>query len=86
MAATHHQPLPVAPGIEDPVTYKEATALFARTGHPAPESTLRRYVREDDIPTVRVGPKRTVHVSYSDLLDAHFERTAAKLRASSNWP
>ena len=86
MAATHYSPLPLAPGIEDPVTYKEASALLARTGHPAPESTLRRYVSEDNIKTVRVGPKRVVYVSYSDLLDAHFKRTAAKLRASSNWP
>lgn len=86
MAATHYNPLPIAPGIEDPVTYEEASALFARTGHPAPVSTLRRYVREDGIKTVHVGPRRVVYVSYTDLLDAHFKRTAAKLRASSDWP
>ncbi|MER6249425.1 hypothetical protein [Streptomyces griseorubiginosus] len=86
MAATHYNPLPLAPGIEDPVTYKEASALLARTGHPAPESTLRRYVREDHIETVHVGPLRVVYASYSDLLQAHAKRTAAKLRASSDWP
>lgn len=86
MAATHYNPLPIAPGIEDPVTYKEASALFARTGHPAPESTLRRYVREDGIKAVHVGPLRVVYVSYTDLLEAHFQRTAVKLRASADWP
>ena len=86
MAATHHNPLPYAGRIEDPVTYEEAIALFARTGHPAPASTLRRYVREDQLATERVGPKGVVHVSWSDLLDAHFRRTAAKLRASADWP
>jgi hypothetical protein len=87
MAATQYSPLPGAlEDIEDPVTYEEASALFARTGHPAPVSTLRRYVREDGLATVRVGAKRVVHVSWTDLLEAHAKRTAAKLRASSNWP
>jgi tryptophan 2,3-dioxygenase len=80
MAATHASPA----FIEDPVTYKEAIALLARTGHPAPESTLRRWVHDDQLDTVRMGGK--VHVSWSDILDAHGRRTAAKLRASSNWP
>lgn len=85
MAATHHNPLPLA-GIEDPVSLKEASVLLARTGHPAPVNTLRRYVQEDGIETVHVGPRRVVHVSWSELLDAHFKRTAAKLRASADWP
>lgn len=86
MAATHYNPLPLAPGIEDPVNLQEASALFARTGHKASVETLRRYIHEDEIDTVRVGPKRTVYASYSDLLDAHFKRTAAKLRATADWP
>ncbi|MEU5043229.1 hypothetical protein [Streptomyces griseorubiginosus] len=86
MAATHYNPLPQPDRIEDPVTYEEAACLFARTEHPAPVSTLRRYVREDGLATERVGPKRVVRVSWSDLLEAHRERTAAKLRASSDWP
>ena len=86
MAATHHNPLPYAGRIEDPVSLKEAAALFARTGHPAPVNTLRRYIQEDGLATVHVGPKRVVHVSWSELLDAHFKRTAAKLRASADWP
>lgn len=85
MAATHHTPLPLA-GIEDPVSLKEASALFDRTDHKAPLETLRRWVREDDLAAVRVGPKREVHVSWSDLLEAHAKRTAAKLRASADWP
>lgn len=82
MAATHYSPLPAE--IEDPVTYKEAVALFERTGHKAAETTLRRYVEEDELTTVRVG--RTIYASWTDLLEAHFKRTAVKLRASSNWP
>lgn len=82
MAAAYPSPVPTF--IEDPVTYEEASALLARTGHPAPVSTLRRWVRDDDLDTRRRG--RTVEVSWSDILDAHGRRTAAKLRASSNWP
>lgn len=84
MAATHHSPLPI--GIEDPVSLKEASALFDRTDHKASVETLRRWVHEDDLETEHRGPKRVLHVSWSDLLEAHFKRTAAKLRASSNWP
>lgn len=82
MAATHLSPYPAE--IEDPVTYEEASALFARTGHPAAKTTLRRYVKEDGLDTVKAG--RTVYVSWSDLLEAHARRTAVKLRASSDWP
>lgn len=82
MAAMHLSPFVGA--IADGVTYKEAEALFKRTGHPAPESTLRNWVKEDRLATEKVG--RTVYVSWSDLLEAHLKRTAVKLRASSNWP
>lgn len=82
MAAPH--PLPLTDEIQDPVSYEEAAALFARTSHPASPTTLRRYVQEDRLDTVRSG--RTVYVSWSDLLEAHGRRTAAKLRAGSDWP
>ncbi|MFF8544759.1 hypothetical protein ACF060_31235 [Streptomyces werraensis] len=82
MAATHLSPFTGA--IADGVTYKEAVALFKRTGHPAPEGTLRNWVKEDKLATEKVGGK--VYVSWSDLLEAHLKRTAVKLRASSNWP
>lgn len=84
MAATHYSPLPTE--IEDPVTYEEAIALLARTGHPVSDSTLRRYVREDKLITTRTGRKAKVCVSWTDILEAHRRRTAAKLRASSDWP
>ena len=80
MAVAHYSPLPTE--IEDPVTYEEASALLARTGHKAPVSTLRRWVREDGLGTVQAG--RKVYVSWSDVLDSHARRTAAKLRSSSN--
>ncbi|GGS96774.1 hypothetical protein [Streptomyces violaceus] len=82
MAATHYSPLPDE--IEDPVSYKEASALLARTGHKVDPETIRRWVREGKLETVR--KRRTDYASWTDILDVHFERTAAKLRASSNWP
>ena len=78
MAATHLTPFPDA--IPDPVTYEEAAALFSRTGHKAPPSTLRRWVKEDGHDTERSG--RTVYVSWSDLLESHAKRTAVKLRSA----
>lgn len=78
------QPIPLADEIPDPVSYEEASALLARTGHPAAPSTLRRWVKEDRLSTVRSG--RTVLVSWSELLEAHRRRTAVKLRAGSDWP
>jgi hypothetical protein len=82
MAVTYPSPHPAE--IEDPVTYEEASELFAHTGHPAAVNTLRRWVKEDGIATERRG--RPVYVSWSALLDAHARRTAAKLRASGDWP
>ena len=84
MAAVHYSPIPTE--IEDPVTYEEASGLFARTGHQVSVSTLRRWVHEEDLPTTRRGRRGKVEVSWSALLEVHFRRTAAKLRCSSNWP
>jgi hypothetical protein len=82
LAATHYSPLPVE--IDDPVTYEEASALLAQTGHRAPVNTLRRWVKEAGLATVKSG--RAVYVSWTDILEIHRDRTAVKLRASSNWP
>ena len=83
MAVTYPSPHPTA--IEDPVTYEEASALFDRTGHPAPVNTLRRWVKQDQLATEhRRG--QPVHVSWSALLEAHRRRIGARLRCSSNWP
>lgn len=82
MAATHYSPLPAE--IADPVTYQVASTFFARTGHDAPVTTLRRWAKEDGLDTVKAGGK--VYVSWTDLQEAHARRTAVKLRASSNWP
>lgn len=82
MAVTQYSPLPDS--IDDPVSYKEASALLARTGHPADPETIRRWVREEELETVRI--RRTHYASWSDILEVHGRRTAAKLRASSNWP
>lgn len=89
MAALQHQPRPESlQDIEDPVTYTEASALLARTGHPARVETIRRWVKEDGLPTVSVRSRTgfTKHVSWTDVLEAHATRTAARLRAGSDWP
>ncbi|MCL8016930.1 hypothetical protein [Streptomyces sp. AS02] len=78
MAAIHYSPIPTE--IEDPVTYKEASALLARTGHPYAAGSIARW----DLPKVRVG--KTFYVSWTDVQQEHFRRTAVKLRTSSNWP
>ena len=87
MAAVSYSPIPTE--IEDPVTYKEASALLKPTGHPASPQTIARWVREanqveETIRVVRSG--RTDYVSWSLVLRMHRDRTAVKLRASSNWP
>ncbi|GAA3591102.1 hypothetical protein [Streptomyces osmaniensis] len=78
MAIANFSPLPAE--IEDPVTYKEASALLARTGHPYHAASIARW----GLPKVRAG--RTDYVSWSDVLEAHRERVAVRLRSSSNWP
>lgn len=80
MAATHYSPQPYAPGIEDPVTYEEASALLARTGHPYHARSIARW----GLPHVRVN--RSDYVSWSDVQEAHRDRVAVRLGASSNWP
>ncbi|MCI3279173.1 hypothetical protein [Streptomyces cylindrosporus] len=86
MAAVHYSPLSTA--LEDPVTYKEASALLADTGHPASPGTVARWVKEarqagQDIPVTRSG--RTDQVSWSIVARLHRDRTAVKLRASAAW-
>ena len=53
----------------DLVTYKEAKRLFAQTGHPVSETTLRRWVKELELDASKLFG--VVYVSYSDLLVAH---------------
>lgn len=67
--------VPSIAGIPDPVTLKEAVALFQRTGHPAPESTLENWIRQERIKKVRRG--KVCFYSYSALLKVH----AVKIRA-----
>lgn len=74
MAVMHHSPLPAS--IADPVSFKEASALLRRTGHPASVSTLQRWMQEENIFIERVG--RTDYVSYSSILEIHAERVRAR--------
>ncbi len=54
--------------IEDPVTLREASALFAETPHPIPESTLRRLAKKAGLKSVRGC------YSDSELLELHRDR------------
>lgn len=67
MAVTSYLPHPT--DIPDAVTFKEAAAMFAETGHPISANTLVRQAHARGATVVRVG--RTDYVSYSDLLEAH---------------
>jgi hypothetical protein len=67
--------IPNIAGIPDPVTLDEAVALFQRTGHPAPKTTLENWIRQEGITKVRRG--KTNYFSYTALLKVH----AVKIRA-----
>jgi hypothetical protein len=71
MAVTSYSSLPASIPVPDPVTFKEASAMFAETGHPISANTLVRQARARRLTVVRVG--RTDYASYSDLLEAHAE-------------
>lgn len=86
MAAVHYSPAETE--IEDPVTYREASALLDDTGHPASPGTVARWIREANaaganIPVEREG--RTDRVSWTAVVRLHRDRTAVKLRASAAW-
>ena len=58
--------------IEDPVTLREAVALFAETGHPVAESTLRRLAKKAGLTSVRG------YYSDSALLELHRDRVGSR--------
>ncbi|MFD8777476.1 hypothetical protein [Streptomyces sp. NPDC059916] len=67
IAALHPSPTPR--GFKDAVTVKEAVALFAETGYPVPDTTLRTWAKAAGLESVRRGQR--VEYSYSDLLEVH---------------
>lgn len=66
--AVHH----ALPDTRDLVTFKEAVELFAETGYPVSETTLKRWAREAKLAKYREGT--TGLVSFSDLLMVHRDR------------
>ncbi|MEV5915792.1 hypothetical protein AB0M00_43785 [Streptomyces chartreusis] len=81
MAAVHFTPAPAV--IEDPVTYKEASALLADTPYAPTSKAIARWVAaanriEVTIPVEREG--RTDRVSWTLLVREHKKRTAQQLR------
>jgi transposase-like protein len=87
MAAVHHSPTSTV--IEDAVTYREASALLKDTGHPASPGTIARWVREANAAGANITVERSGRpdrVSWTAVARLHRDRTAVKLRASSNWP
>jgi hypothetical protein len=67
IAALHPSPYPR--GVEDGVTLKEAEALFAETGYPISESSLRRLATAAGLKSVRRGQR--VEYSDSEILEVH---------------
>ncbi|MEU3656486.1 helix-turn-helix domain-containing protein [Streptomyces sp. NPDC032161] len=55
----------------DLMTLQEVCALLKETGHPYSESTVRRWIKRDDLPVAHAG--RATYVSFSDILMAHQE-------------
>ncbi|MEU9849297.1 helix-turn-helix domain-containing protein [Streptomyces sp. NPDC047985] len=60
----------------DLMTLPEVCALLKETGHPYSESTVRRWIKRDELPVERSG--RTAYVSFSDILMAHQEAVLQK--------
>ncbi|MFM9373320.1 hypothetical protein [Streptomyces sp. Da 82-17] len=58
--------------ISDPVTIKESVALFAETGHPVSESTLRRWIKRAGLLGVRSAGE--TWYSDSEILELHRDR------------
>jgi hypothetical protein len=86
MAAVHYSPFTTA--IEDAVTYREAAALLEDTGHSATPGTIARWIREANAAGANIiveRSNRTDRVSWTAVARLHRDRTAVKLRASSNW-
>ncbi|MGS2592083.1 hypothetical protein [Streptomyces hebeiensis] len=58
----------------DMVTVEECVALFAETGHPKGESTLRRWIRKNRLMTDRIGGKTAV--SWTEMQQIHRDMIA----------
>jgi hypothetical protein len=55
----------------DLVSLKEASVLFAETGHEATPRTLKRWTLKHGVHTERIGKED--HASWTDLLEIHAE-------------
>lgn len=77
MAVTTLSPY-TAPG--DMLDVKEICGLLKDTGHPVSPTTVHRWIGLYEFPVERCGPKRSVHVSFSDILMAHQEAVARRQR------
>ncbi|MFD7855227.1 hypothetical protein ACFV6B_13205 [Streptomyces microflavus] len=78
MAIEHLIP---APAPNDLMPLQAICDLLAQTGHPASVSTIRRWIADEDLPTIRRRSSkgwRRDYVSYSDILMAHRDWVQAK--------
>ena len=73
MAISTLSPYEPTPAAADPVSLKEASALFAECGreYEASPRTLKRWCVKHGVRTQRVGKED--HASWSDLLEIHRE-------------
>ncbi|MFC8339336.1 hypothetical protein ACFUJX_20310 [Streptomyces rubiginosohelvolus] len=80
MAIEHLIPAP-APAPNDLMPLQDIAELLGQTGHPASVSTIRRWIADEDLPTVRrrtAGGRRKDYASMSDILLAHRDWVYAK--------
>ncbi|MEV6165772.1 helix-turn-helix domain-containing protein [Streptomyces sp. NPDC052052] len=62
----------------DLMNLKEICELLKGTGHPFSQSTVRRWIEQEEIPVQHWGRKRVLYVSYSDILMAHRKAVAQR--------
>lgn len=81
MAIAAPAPSPSVDPLRDPVTIREALALFDQTGYSVKESNLRRWARQDRLQSER--SRGTTCYSWTALLVLHRERVVKPARRAA---
>ena len=64
-------------------TLDSLVALFAQTGHPVGESTLRRLLKAAGVPVYRLPGDRKDRFSHTEALIVHRDYVTSRARSSS---
>lgn len=76
MAIEHLASVTPHPVASDLTSLQACSDLLKQSGHPASVTTLRRWIEEHRIDTVRRG--RADYVSFSDILEVHRDEVAKR--------